>query len=170
MVINNSYSSKGLWVDATPSGYSNWSNSTLKNAFTGTTTSVYSDGRVWVEAPARSYAVYVQSGDYIQYSLTKSTKTIVKNCLNPLKAVKLNAYPNPITNSTKITFSTMQRGQVSVKIYDHTGRNIETVYDAVRESGNHEFMWVPKGIASGIYFAKIQGDGQTQTLKLIFKK
>ena len=170
VVINNSYSTKGLWIDATPSGYSNWTSTTLKNAFTGSTSYVYSSGRVWVEAPPRSYAVYVQSGDYVQYSSTKSTKATVENTLNPLKAVELEAYPNPITNFTKISFSTMQKGQLSVNIYDHTGRSIETVYDGVKESGNHEFTWAPKGLANGLYFAKIKGDGQTQTLKLLLKK
>jgi alpha-amylase len=171
VVINNSNSTKGLWVDATPSGYSNWSNSTLKNAFTGTTTSVYGDGRVWVEAPARSYAVYVQSGDYEQYSSLKSSLvTDVKNELEPLKAVELSAYPNPVTNSTKISFATMQKGQVSVMIYDHTGKNVKVIYDGVRASGNHEFTWTPEGLANGLYFAQIKADGQMRTLKLVLNK
>ncbi len=170
VVINNSYSTKGLWVDATPSGYTNWSNSTLKNAFTGASTSVYGDGRVWVEAPARGYAVYVQSGDYVQYSSLKSTTTVAESTINPLEAVELSAYPNPVKTSTKIRFSTMQKGEVSVNIYDHTGRNVETIYNGVRESGNHEFVWTPEGLANGVYFAKIKADGQMQTLKLVLNK
>jgi alpha-amylase len=170
VVINNSYSTKGLWVDATPSGFTNWSNSTLKNAFTGATTSVYGDGRVWVEAPARGYAVYVQSDDYVQYSSLKSTNSVAESTINPLEMVELSAYPNPVLTSTKIRFATMQKGQVSVMVYDHTGRNVETIYDGVRESGNHEFVWTPEALANGVYFAKIKADGQMQTLKLVLNK
>lgn len=170
VVINNSYSTKGLWVDATPSGYNSWTNQTLKNAFTGATTTVYSDGRVWVEAPARSYAVYVKSSDYVQYSTLKSTGAAAENELNPLNAVKLAAYPNPVTSSAKITFATMQKGKVSVIIYDHTGRNVATLFDGVRESGNHEFVWTPEGLSNGLYLAKIQADGKSQSLKLVVSK
>lgn len=68
VVINNSNATKGLWVNATPTGWDNWTNKVLVNAFDNTTTtSVYPDGRVWVEAPARGYAVYVLSTDYIGY-------------------------------------------------------------------------------------------------------
>jgi alpha-amylase len=69
VVINNSNASKGMWVDATPSGWSDWSDNTLVNAFDNTITSkVYGDGRVWVEAPARGYAIYVLATDYVAYS------------------------------------------------------------------------------------------------------
>jgi hypothetical protein len=84
--------------------------------------------------------------------------------------VELSAYPNPVLTSTKIRFATMQKGQVSVMVYDHTGRNVETIYDGVRESGNHEFVWTPEALANGVYFAKIKADGQMQTLKLVLNK
>lgn len=90
VVLNNSYSTSGMWVNATPSGWSNWSNKTLVNAFDNTkTTRVFADGRVWVEAPARGYAIYVLSSDYTPYNtpinagyfeLGRHTGTDSKNC------------------------------------------------------------------------------------------
>ncbi|MDF1549399.1 MAG: T9SS type A sorting domain-containing protein [Bacteroidales bacterium] len=170
VVINNSNSTKGLWVDATPSGFNSWTNQTLKNAFTGTTTTVYSDGRVWVEAPARSYAVYVKSTDYVQYSALKSATGSIEKDLNPLNAVKLSVFPNPVTNTAKITFATMQKGPVSVMIFDHAGRNVATIFDGIRESGNQEFIWNPEGLSNGVYLAKIQADGGSQSLKIVVNK
>ena len=65
MVINNSNTAKGLWVDATPPGWTDWRNKTLVNAFDNSQlTQVNGDGRVWVEAPARNYAIYVLLSDY----------------------------------------------------------------------------------------------------------
>lgn len=169
VVINNSNSTKGLWVDATPSGYNSWTGTTLKNAFTGATTSVYGDGRVWVEAPARSYTVYVQSSDYVPYSSTKST-VMNKETLNPLMVADFEVYPNPVVENAKIKFATMQKGNVSVKVYDNTGREIQTIFEGVKESGNHEFNWTPNGLSRGVYYTKVMTGGDTRTFKVMIER
>jgi len=56
--------SKGLWVDSSPTGYSSWANKTLVNISTGATAQVNADGRGGVEASARGYAVYVLQEEY----------------------------------------------------------------------------------------------------------
>lgn len=68
IVINNADSTKGLWVDSSPVGWENLSNSILVNAFDkNQKTTVAADGRVWVEAPGRGYAVYVAEDDYVAF-------------------------------------------------------------------------------------------------------
>jgi alpha-amylase len=68
VVINNSNSSRGLWVQATPDGWNSWSDKLLVNVYDNTiTTMVSSVGEVWVEAPARGYSIYVLSSDYEEY-------------------------------------------------------------------------------------------------------
>jgi len=70
IVINNHDSlTKGLWVDSSPEGFQNWSDSTLVDAFDiNKTAKVQADGRVFVSAPSRSYSVWVKQGDYLPYS------------------------------------------------------------------------------------------------------
>lgn len=68
LVINNHKSqTKGLWVDHAPgAGYPIWADRMLVNAFDGTQkTHVYPDGRVYVSAPPRGYAVYVPQNEYL---------------------------------------------------------------------------------------------------------
>lgn len=68
IVINNGNTSKGIWVDATPVGWFSFSNRLLVNAFDNNqTTRVAADGRVWVEAPARGYVVYVLEDEFLEY-------------------------------------------------------------------------------------------------------
>lgn len=162
VVINNSSSTKGLWVDATPSGFSNWSNTTLKNALTGSTTTVYSDGRVWVEAPARGYAVYVLESDYVAYG-SKSVVTSVD--IN--KANDIKVYPNPFTSSTKISFNISNKANVDIRIIDISGREVATLFSGVKDAGKHEFIWNPEKNVSGMYFAKIKINEQNKTIKLM---
>ncbi|HBG88409.1 MAG TPA: alpha-amylase [Marinilabiliaceae bacterium] len=66
IVINNSYSTKGLWVDSTPASWPNWAGKTLVNAFNNKdATVVYNDGRVWLEAPPRGYTIYIPESDHV---------------------------------------------------------------------------------------------------------
>lgn len=167
VVLNNSYSTKGLWVDASPAGFSNWTNTTLKNAVTGTSTSVYSDGRVWVEAPARSYAVYVQSSDFVNY--TKSSTKALGDVQIIDEEMNFTAYPNPFTNSTKVSFNTLAESNVKVEIVDQTGRKVVTLYDGVKEAGSHELIWNSNNIKPGMYFAIVNINGEAKTLKLMAK-
>ncbi len=64
LVINNHETqTKGLWVDNAPadSGYRNWAGKVLVNAASGANEEarVQVDGRVYVSAPPRGYAVYI---------------------------------------------------------------------------------------------------------------
>lgn len=63
LVLNNHETlSKGLWVDNAPanSGYANWAGKVLMNATSGNNeeTQVQADGRVYLSAPPRGYAIY----------------------------------------------------------------------------------------------------------------
>lgn len=70
IVINNANTTKGLWVDTTPTGWDDFSNCVLVNAFDETQFSrVDNNGRVWVEAPPRGYAIYVLNDEYVKCDL-----------------------------------------------------------------------------------------------------
>ncbi|WP_084555870.1 T9SS type A sorting domain-containing protein [Alkaliflexus imshenetskii] len=125
VVINNSTTTKGLWVNATPSGWSNWSNKSLVNAFDNSqTTQVYSDGRVWVEAPARGYAIYVLSTDYTPYDLLKNAVNFELNDeLNAeINESEILVYPNPVKKGMPVTVSGNFTGKVNIQLFDSTGR------------------------------------------------
>ncbi|BBM68214.1 hypothetical protein RmaAA213_00600 [Rhodothermus marinus] len=55
---------KGLWVDSSPTGWPNWAGKDLINPETGETTHIYDDGRVYVWAPPRDYAIWVLQEEY----------------------------------------------------------------------------------------------------------
>ncbi len=72
VVINNHETqTKGLWVDNAPtgSGYTNWAGKALVNAASGNNeeTQVYGDGRVYVQAPPRGYAIYIPKDRYTPF-------------------------------------------------------------------------------------------------------
>jgi hypothetical protein len=84
-------------------------------------------------------------------------------------------YPNPFHFQTIIHYQIPIGGYVSLKVYDLTGRLVETLVDKRQESGVYQVKWEGKGQSIGIYFYRLQSRiGQacdfTATKKIILLK
>jgi parallel beta-helix repeat protein len=94
----------------------------------------------------------------------------------------LGNYPNPFNPSTKIKYATPFVSNVSLEIYDITGRVVKSFEVNAQNSGNYEFVWdgtniTGSRVASGIYFYKLkaqslEGNGKVfeKTAKLLLMK
>ncbi len=168
IVINDHESqTKGLWVDAAPSGWASWSNTTLVDAFnSSTTTQVYSDGRVWVQAPPRGYAVYVKQSEYVAYSGGSRLGDLVEP-MDELKQFKINnLYPNPVSNGiVKLDVEAGEAGALKVQVIDLSGRTHMTREFGL--NGQDSFNINVAGLASGYYLFKVYFKGEEQTLPVI---
>ncbi|HLX12769.1 MAG TPA: T9SS type A sorting domain-containing protein, partial [Bacteroidota bacterium] len=79
-------------------------------------------------------------------------------------------YPNPFNPSTKLRFGIPATTQVSLKIYDVTGRMVATLVDDKRAAGNYEVEWNAQNVSSGIYFYKLTAGGTTVARKMAVVK
>jgi hypothetical protein len=65
-------------------------------------------------------------------------------------------YPNPFNPTTNIKFSLPEPGNISIKVYDVTGREVNTLIEnQYFESGSHEIGFNGSQLASGAYFYRI---------------
>jgi hypothetical protein len=78
--------------------------------------------------------------------------------------------PNPASTSTTISFYVGQTENLSLKIFDVSGRLIKTLADAFYDEGEYEIIWNTEDIKSGIYFLKLQSAEYLQMDKLIVSK
>ena len=62
-------------------------------------------------------------------------------------------YPNPFNPSTRINFDLPFAGQVSLIVYDITGRKVAELAGGYNERGHHSVTWNASNQASGVYFA-----------------
>ena len=81
-------------------------------------------------------------------------------------------YPNPFNPATRLSFSLKEKGRVSLRVYDVSGRLVRVLVDEVREAGSYEAVWDGtndggRGTASGIYFCRMEADGYERTLKMV---
>jgi hypothetical protein len=79
-------------------------------------------------------------------------------------------FPNPFNPSTMIVFYLPRNRHVTVKVYDITGRAIETLVDGEVPAGEHRLNWSAQGLASGVYLCRMEADNFSETIKLIYQK
>lgn len=76
-------------------------------------------------------------------------------------------YPNPFNPATTIEFAIPKSQHVTLKIYDVRGREVITLVKKRLTPGKYIFQWDATGIASGIYFYRLQAGRYHETKKLI---
>ena len=79
-------------------------------------------------------------------------------------------YPNPVSTSTTVSFYAGQTKNVSLKIFDISGRLVTTLVDASFEEGDYEIIWHSDDVKAGIYFLQLQSSEYLQMEKLIVTK
>ncbi|GEM_PF-1808664 len=81
-------------------------------------------------------------------------------------------YPNPFNPVTSIAFTIPMRTKVSLVVYDMLGRKVaDLVENQVVDSGYHSYSWDASNLSSGIYFYRLEVDGQSSlTKKCVFMK
>jgi hypothetical protein len=80
------------------------------------------------------------------------------------------AHPNPFNPVTTIRFSTKTDSHLSLRIYDITGKLVETLVEEKISTGNHTVRWNAEKFSSGMYFVQFQNSGNVQTQKIILLK
>ena len=64
--------------------------------------------------------------------------------------------PNPLLSSATIKFSIPKKEYVSIKVYDITGSLVSMLADKRFNSGNHTLKLNTDGLASGVYFLRME--------------
>lgn len=83
-------------------------------------------------------------------------------------------YPNPFNPSTKINFDLPFDGNVSLKIFDISGREVATILNEFKPAGYYSIDFntssAAGGLSSGAYFYKITTGNFTDTKKMMIIK
>lgn len=79
-------------------------------------------------------------------------------------------YPNPFNPSTTIRFKVGTLHETSLHVFDIAGRLVEELVNGELVTGEHEVVWNAEGLASGVYFVRLESGSFSQTQKLILLK
>lgn len=73
-------------------------------------------------------------------------------------------YPNPFNPVTNIAFAMPLEGNVSLKVYDITGKEVMTLINEFRPAGYYSVSLDASSLASGVYFYKLISDNSSNVL------
>lgn len=83
--------------------------------------------------------------------------------------------PNPFNPVTKIRFAVSKDSKVALRVYNVRGQLVKTLANEQMAQGMHEVNWDGRDangshVASGVYYAKVASDGNTDVIKMVMAK
>ncbi len=88
----------------------------------------------------------------------------------PEKYMLYQNYPNPFNPATNFRFDLAENGSVNMKVFDVSGKEIETLVNELMTAGSYDVEWNASAYSSGIYFYKLVTNDFSETKKMILVK
>lgn len=79
-------------------------------------------------------------------------------------------YPNPFNPSSTIKFQLSSSGKTTLTVYNMLGQIVQTLVDGFLNRGSYAVQFNGSGLASGVYFYRLQTDNFIQTKKMMLIK
>ncbi|MFZ1977344.1 MAG: T9SS type A sorting domain-containing protein [Bacteroidota bacterium] len=98
------------------------------------------------------------------------TDVIPKTPALPLEYHPASNYPNPFNPSTTISFTVLQAGPVSLKVFDLMGRQVAELMNRTLAPGTYNTSFDGSHLSSGVYFYRLETGSIRETHKLVLIK
>lgn len=123
------------------------------------------DGRVSIPGMETDRPVFYLSSTWEPLNTVPNEKESVPSAfrIDP-------AFPNPFNPSTTIPISLAESQQVSLSVFDATGRKVAEVFNGRLAAGTHQLRIDAGNWSSGIYFARFEVSGDVFTRQLTLLK
>ena len=103
-------------------------------------------------------------------SLIQKRNNVLKNINTQAESFSLQNHPNPFNPITKINFQLPTSGNVKLKIYDITGKEVATLINEFKQSGRYSVAFDASNLSSGVYYYRIESGNIFEIKKMILIK
>ncbi|MGA2668371.1 MAG: T9SS type A sorting domain-containing protein [Ignavibacteria bacterium] len=79
-------------------------------------------------------------------------------------------YPNPFNPTTVITFDLPRQTNVTIKVYDISGKEVKTIMNENKTAGSYNVTFNASSLSSGVYFYRINAGDYSKTMKMALIK
>ena len=84
-------------------------------------------------------------------------------------------YPNPFNPTTEIVYAIDKPGAVTLDVYNQNGQLVKHLIYGEHQAGHYKVLWNgtdATGVVqpSGLYYARLSGEGVSQTIKMVLMK
>jgi len=88
----------------------------------------------------------------------------------PNRIILYPPVPNPFNAVTRIGYQLPAQTEISIRVYDLSGREVALLLDGVQTMGQHFINWDAKAINAGIYFIRMESNGHTEIRTVVLVK
>ena len=110
----------------------------------------------------RLYGGRIEMGAYENQNVITSLNDSFK-----INNIELSVFPNPIFDKTTIEFTLALSDLSVLLVHDITGKLHELIISEKLTYGNHKIEWNAQALPPGIYFLRLETNGQSITKKLV---
>ena len=89
---------------------------------------------------------------------------------NAEAALQLKVMPNPFSNYVTIQLHLNETKKLLIELYDEKGSMVRKIVDGTRPAGLNNISIDGSNMANGIYFCRINVNGETFLRKLVLQK
>ncbi|MDQ3019753.1 MAG: T9SS type A sorting domain-containing protein [Bacteroidota bacterium] len=110
--------------------------------------------------------------DVLLFKIDKygNTVSIRNNQSTSIENFDISVYPNPYNLSFNINFNLINKSDVTINLYDISGKLVKIIKKSILIQGNHKFPVYTPELSSGIYFLSINIDLKSFTKKILLIK
>ncbi len=76
-------------------------------------------------------------------------------------------YPNPFNSSTRLHLTVQTEQYLSLEVFSITGQRVATLLQGVMGRGEYQVLFHARGLASGIYFARVTMGGVSREVTML---
>ena len=92
--------------------------------------------------------------------------------LVPIAGIRLAIHPNPFNPHTTVSFSLDWPQQVTISVFDMTGRRVAVVADQAYSAGSHTVEWngrdaSGRAVSSGTYLVRLETEDRVEARKVM---
>ena len=116
-------------------------------------------GSIWIGTP---------SGGLIHFTGTVGIEKEEKYLQQPKRILKILS--NPCRKKVSLEYSILEKTDISMQVYDISGRLIKTLVQGYCDSGTYLVNWLAPDLSAGVYFVRLNTSCGVATGKLILVK
>ncbi len=105
----------------------------------------------------------------VYYGFIESPTTGIaeQNDLSPNSSGLSYNFPNPFKNLTTINYKVPQLANVSLNVYNASGKQISSLYSGLQSEGNYNLKFDASGLPDGVYYYRLKVGSQSETKRLV---
>jgi len=81
-----------------------------------------------------------------------------------------SAYPNPFNSVMRISYGLVEAGDVSLNVFDLTGRHVAELVSGHFKAGMHTTVLDGADLSSGVYLLRLESDSDVSQMKVALVK